>query len=285
MMSKPQTFWRNGGKKPTRCIFLFSYDVMGRIRMTPVDLVLIGIAAIAAGTVNAVAGGGTLITFPVLTALGIPPVAANITNTVALSPGYLGGTLAQAGDLKDQKTRLWLFIPIGILGGILGGLLLLNTGERLFRQMVPVLILLASALLAVQDRIRLYLQKRKGEAQGMGMHLWGVIPALLAAVYGGYFGAGVSVIVLAVLGLMLDDSLTRLNALKQAMSFAINAAAAVFFLFSGKVVWIAAIVMATGSVLGGILGGKLASRIRPATLRWTVVFIGLIVSIIYFVQR
>lgn len=253
--------------------------------MTPVDLVLIGIAAMAAGAVNAVAGGGTLITFPVLTALGIPPVAANITNTVALSPGYLGGTLAQATDLKDQKSRLWLFLPIGIIGGVLGGLLLLNTGERLFRQMVPVLILLASALLAVQDRIRLYLQKRNGATQGMGLHLWGLIPALLAAIYGGYFGAGVSVIVLAVLGLMLEDSLTRLNALKQAMSFAINAAAAVFFLFSGKVVWVVAIVMAAGSILGGILGGKLAGRIRPTTLRWTVVVIGLIVSIIYFVQR
>src|SRR5512137_609093 len=110
------------------------------------ELLLAGLAALAAGAVNALAGGGTLITFPTLTFLGVPAVAANVTNTVALCPGYLGGTLAQKKDLQGQKSRLWLFLPAGAVGGILGGVLLLNTGEKLFSELVPVLILLASGL-------------------------------------------------------------------------------------------------------------------------------------------
>src|SRR6187455_273104 len=118
------------------------------------SLVWIGLSAVAAGLVNALAGGGTLITFPMLTFLGVPAVAANITNTVALCPGYFGGTLAQWKDLRGQQDRLWLVVPASIVGGVLGGFLLLQTGERLFRELVPYLILLASALLAIQDSVR-----------------------------------------------------------------------------------------------------------------------------------
>src|SRR5919108_2933733 len=127
------------------------------------EFVLIGLAAIAAGAVNALAGGGTLITFPMLIALGVPAVAANVTNTVALCPGYFGGTMAQWNDLRGQKNRLWLVVPASIVGGVLGGFLLLQTGERLFRELVPYLILLASALLAMQDPIRAWLTRRLGE--------------------------------------------------------------------------------------------------------------------------
>lgn len=249
--------------------------------MNALDLFLVGLAAVAAGAVNALAGGGTLITFPVLTALGIPPVSANVTNTVALSPGYLGATLAQAKDLHGQKMRLWVFVPAGVVGGVVGGILLLNTGERVFRTLVPVLILIASGLLAVQERLRAWLVNRAEKAGSSTSNAWGALAAGLAAVYGGYFGAGLSVIVLAVLGLALDDSLTRLNALKQAISFSVNVAAAVFFLFSGKVVWQAVAVMAAGSIAGGILGGKMAGRIKPSTLRWIVVTIGVIVAALY----
>jgi uncharacterized membrane protein YfcA len=109
-----------------------------------IEFVLVGLAAIAAGAVNALAGGGTLITFPMLTFLGVPAVAANITNTVALCPGYFGGTIAQRNDLQGRKNRLWLIVPASIVGGVIGGFLLLRTGERLFRELVPYLILLAS---------------------------------------------------------------------------------------------------------------------------------------------
>ncbi|MCA9959054.1 MAG: sulfite exporter TauE/SafE family protein [Anaerolineales bacterium] len=249
-----------------------------------IQYILVGLAAVAAGAINALAGGGTLITFPMLTAVGIPAVAANVTNTVALSPGYLGATLAQLGDLRDQKKR-WLVLPASVVGGLVGGILLLNTGEKLFRDLVPYLILLASGLLAVQDRVRAWLLRRAEErGTAVPTEQWAILPVALAAVYGGYFGAGLSVIVLAVLGLTLDDSLTRLNALKQAISFSVNIAAAIFFIFSGKVVWSAALVMAVGALIGGALGGRLAGRIKPLTLRRVVVVIGVAVAVIYLVR-
>lgn len=249
-----------------------------------IEFVIVGLGAIAAGAVNALAGGGTLITFPMLTFLGVPAVAANITNTVALCPGYFGGTLAQWNDLQGQKDRLWLIVPAGIVGGILGGFLLLQTGERLFRDLVPYLILLASLLLAIQDPVRRWLTRRTKEGQSGGLERLTWLPVGLASIYGGYFGAGLSVIVLSALGLTLEDSLTRLNALKQAVAFTVNLAAAIFFLFSGQVIWSAALVMAVGALIGGILGGRLAGRIKPATLRLTVVLIGVVIAIIYFVR-
>jgi uncharacterized protein len=218
---------------------------------------------VAAGGVNALAGGGTLITFPMLTAVGLPAVAANVTNTVALCPGYLGATLAQSKDLREQKGRLCILLPAGILGGVIGGILLLNTGERLFRALVPFLILLASGLLVVQDWLHNWLVRRSGQAGTSRLiEKAAVLPVGLAAIYGGYFGAGLSVIVLAVLGLMFDDLLTRLNALKQAIALSVNVAAAIFFLFSGQVVWSAVLVMAIGALTGGELGGRMASRIK-----------------------
>jgi uncharacterized membrane protein YfcA len=244
-----------------------------------------GLAAIVAGLINALAGGGTLITFPVLMAIGLPAVSANVTNTVALCPGYLGGTLAQSKDLQDQKKRLWITLPAAVLGGLAGGILLLRTGEKLFTDLVPFLILLASTLLAIQNPVRAWLTRRQEQGKAKpATALWAFIPVLLAAIYGGYFGAGLSVIVLAVLGLIMNDSLTRLNALKQGIAFATNVAAALFFVFSGKVVWSVALVMAVGALLGGALGGRLASKIKPATLRWLVVTIGFTVGIIYLIK-
>jgi len=253
--------------------------------LTPLNYLLISLAALAAGAVNALAGGGTLITFPMLTFLGIPAVSANVTNTVALSPGYFGGTMAQLNDLRGQGKRLMLIIPAGIVGGIIGGYLLLQTGEKLFKELVPYLILLASLLLAIQDPARAWLTKRMATGQDANnLEKWTWLPLGLASVYGGYFGAGLGVMLLAALGLTLNDTLTRLNALKQATSLSVNVAAAIFFIFSGKVVWSAALVMAVGALIGGALGGRLAGRIKPSTLRWTVVTIGVIISIVYFVR-
>lgn len=251
----------------------------------PYEFVLVALAAVGAGFVNALAGGGTLITFPTLMAIGVPAVAANVTNTVALCPGYLGATFAQSKDLQGQRRRMWLVLPAGIIGGVLGGVLLLSTEERVFRTLVPFLILLASALLAVQNPVRAWLQRqsahRNGTRSSEGVAM---LPVGLAAVYGGYFGAGLSVIVLAVLGLFLSDSLTRLNALKQSVAFAVNIAAAVFFVFSGQVQWLLALVMAVGALLGGSLGGRLAGRIKASTLRWIVVTIGVVVATVYFIR-
>jgi len=253
------------------------------VALSAPDLALAGGAAVVAGAVNALAGGGTLITFPTLTALGLPAVAANVTNTIALAPGHLGATLAQKRDLAGQRARVRRLVPAALLGGLVGGVALLVTTERVFRQLVPFLILLASALLAVQEPVRKWLLRRLG-AHHASHEALAVLPVFAASIYGGYFGAGLSVIVLAALGLLIDDSLTRLNATKQAIGFTANGAAAALFLFSGQVHWLAALVMAVAAVAGGAAGGRLAGRVRPATLRLVVVTVGVVVGIIYLVR-
>jgi uncharacterized membrane protein YfcA len=252
--------------------------------LSPAGLAVAALAAVAAGVVNALAGGGTLITFPTLTALGLPAVAANVTNTIAMAPGHLGATLAQRRDLAGQRARVLRLVPAALGGGLVGGLLLLFTSERVFRQLVPFLILLASALLAVQEPLRARLLRRLGAHSHASHEALAVLPVFAASIYGGYFGAGLSVIVLAALGLLIDDSLTHLNATKQAIGFAANVAAAVLFLFSGHVVWTTGLVMAVGAVGGGALGGRIAGRVRPATLRLVVVTIGVLVGLAYLLR-
>jgi uncharacterized membrane protein YfcA len=242
---------------------------------------MLALAAVGAGAINALAGGGSILTFPALIAAGLPPVSANITNTVALFPGYIGGVIGQARDLKGQSRRLWLLAPAALIGGLAGGMLILISSERLFEALVPWLLIGGCVLLGIQNRVRAALQRRSG-VLGIG---WAIVPILLAAVYGGYFGAGLSVIFLAVLGLTLDDSLTRLNGLKQALALCANLSAMLLFLGSGKLVWSAALVMAAGSLVGGALGGRLASVISPKALRAIVIAIGIGVAILFLVRR
>jgi uncharacterized protein len=249
------------------------------------DFVLVGFAALAAGAINALAGGGTLITFPTLLALGVPPITANVTNTVALCPGFMGGILAQLKDLAGQRRRFWIFLGVSAIGGVIGSLLLLRAGERAFMALVPYLILIASCLLAVQGLIQIWLARRSIKLDDKPKsEIWVVVLIGLAAIYGGYFGVAMSVVVLSLLGLMINDTLTRLNAIKQTVALGANGAAAVLFIFSGKVVWLIALVMAVGALIGGTLGGRLAGRIKPDTLRWTVVSIGIVLAIIYFIR-
>lgn len=251
--------------------------------MSGLDYALVGFAAVAAGAINALAGGGTLITFPTLLALGVPPITANVTNTVALCPGFIGGILAQLKDLRGQRRRFWTFLGVSALGGVAGSILLLRTGERIFMELVPFLILSASCLLAVQGFVRAWLVRRSVKARtAPGSETLAVVLVGMASIYGGYFGVAMSVVVLSLLGVLVDDNLTRLNAIKQAVAFGANGAAAVLFIFSGRVEWTIALVMAMGALIGGTLGGRLAGHIKPDTLRWTVVSIGTILAIFYF---
>ena len=250
--------------------------------LTGLDLLWLALAAVAAGLVNALAGGGSLISFPALTAVGLAPLLANVTNTVALFPGYLGATLAQRQQLAGQGRRLRQLLPVAALGGLVGGLLLLHTDSGLFDQLVPGLILSGSLLLAIQGRVRAWVVVRSVRRGSGPSERWACGPVFLAAVYGGYFGAGLSVIVLAVLAMALEDDLTRLNGLKQAIAFVTNLAAAALFLYSGQLSWPAVIVMAGGALVGGALGGRLAGRIDPGALRALVVIVGLVVALLYF---
>lgn len=238
-------------------------------------------AALVAGAVNAIAGGGSLITFPALLAGGLSAVTASATNTVALCPGYLGAVLAQRADLVGQGARARPLVIAGGAGGALGAVLLLRTGEAAFSTVVPYLLLFAASLLAVQGRVRRWLVARGGRGRG---EAWAALPVGLAAIYGGYFGAGLGVILLAAAAVAIGDSLPRLNALKQAVSLAVNVAAAIVLAVAGPVDWPLAAVMLASSAAGGAAGGRLASRIPAEALRWTVVVGATGVAVVYLVR-
>ena len=242
------------------------------------------IAAFFAGLINALAGGGTLVSFPALLALGIPPVTANITNTLALCPGYCGGMIAQRKEFASQKNRIRQILPVCIIGGLFGGFLLIHSDESSFRALIPYLILFATVLLAVQDRVKqVMLTGSYHKSHPRLVTGGGFLLLFLAALYGGYFGAGVSVIIIAVLGLLYDDSLVSLNILKLIISFSVNLAASVYFIFTGKIEWALVVIMSIGSVCGGLVGGTFVEMVHPELFRWIIIGLGLCISGWYFV--
>lgn len=238
-------------------------------------------AAVGAGAVNALAGGGTLISFPVLTAIGVPSVNANATNTVALCPGYVGGTWALRREIGASGEALRTRLVVSGIGGVVGALLLLFTSNAVFRSIVPFLILVSCLLLAVQDPLRRWVARHRGDGDLRAAELGGVF---VAGAYGGYFGAGLGIMLIAVLGLFSNVPFNQLNAVKQPMAAAVNLAAAAFLVFSGKVEWTLAAVMAPAALLGGAAGGRLSTYLPANRFRWVVVTIGLVVSVIYLVR-
>lgn len=237
-------------------------------------------AAVAAGGVNAIAGGGTLISFPVMTAVGVPTVRANATNTVSLCPGYIGGTWAQRADLRDMGGRVRTSLIVSAVSGLIGSILLVLSSEAMFRSIVPYLIIAACVLLAVQVPLRTILFGRQRQEQ----RIFELAAIAASSVYGGYFGAGLGIMLIAVLGLFSDAPLTKVNALKQLLSVAVNLSAAAFLTFSGKVEWSLVAVMAPASLIGGHVGGRLVSVIKPGVLRVVVVIYGLVVAIVYLTR-
>lgn len=255
---------------------------------TWVHLALAALAGLVGGTVNSLAGGGTLITFPALTALGVPALQANVTNTMALIPGYLSGAFAQRGALISQRRKVLISVPAAAAGGLLGGWILLRTDAGTFEKLVPWLVLLATLLLAFETRIKqavTRLSHRQPEmgASGSDLALAGVV--LVGASYGGFFGAGLGIVVLALMGLVMSETLTRINAVKQTVSLVSNFAAAMLFYGSGLVEWPAAIALGIGSFVGGEFGGLFASKVNPHMLRIVVVLLGLAISVAFFVKH
>jgi len=198
-----------------------------------------------------------------------------------MCPGYLGATLAQRRQLAGQGPRMARVLPFAALGGIAGALLLLVTDPRAFDVVVPFLLVFASLLLAGQERLRRWLIGRTRHAHASW---WAALPVGIASIYGGYFGAGLGVIVLAALAIVLADSLVRVNALKQTVSLVVNGAAAGVYVISGRVDWSVAGVMFVGSLIGGAIGGAIAARVPGNLLRWLVVTVGLAVAGIYFAK-
>jgi uncharacterized protein len=244
------------------------------ISFTPFHVVLLILAGFAAGVFNGIAGGGSLISFPVLLALGFPALTANITNTVGIWPGYLGGAAGFRNEISDQWGRLARLSPVAAGGAILGAILLLTTSSADFTRIAPWLVLGASLLFAVQPLLRRALQ-------GTGNAPTSLHPAVLAAgifaasVYGGYFGAGMGVMLLAILGLCLPDSITRSSGLRTLLSILVNGVAAIVFLIHGGLVWKAVGLLAIGGSVGGWVGARVAVSIPGTVLRAVVVVVGL----------
>ncbi len=244
--------------------------------MTPVEAGAILLAGVGAGTINTVVGSGTLLTFPTLLAFGVPPVTANITNTVGLVPGTASGTLAGRPELVGQAPLVRRLVPVSLVGGVLGALLLLVLPESAFAAIVPALIALGVVLVVLQPRISAWVARRH-EAVG-GVPATGapwVRPAVLAAgVYGGYFGAAQGVLLMAVLGNGVADTLNRLNATKNLLALVVNGVAAVVFVALEPVDWPVAGLIAAGSVVGGLFGARIGRRLPPTALRAVIAVVG-----------
>jgi uncharacterized protein len=234
-------------------------------------------AGMAAGAINAVVGSGTLITFPTLLAFGYAPVLANVTNNIGVLPGSITGAWAYRRELAGQKARVMRLAGMSATGGLIGAILLLELPESAFDAVVPALILLACVLVMIQPWLsRKVAQRERAVAHGGVPALGGT---LLTGVYGGYFGAAQGVLLMAVLGIFIDDELQRLNAVKNVLAGLVNAVAAVLFVAVSEVAWGAAAMIAIGSTAGGQLGGMFGRRLSPAVLRGIIVVVGVTAAV------
>ena len=242
-------------------------------------------AAFAAGAINSVAGGGSLISFPALIAAGYPSKTANVTNTVALWPGYIGGSIGYRGELERQRKRIVALTVPSVAGALLGSAILLATPDSAFDAIVPFLILFACALMAFQDPLGRFAQThRLGSRADDHVPLTLHLAIVLLAMYGAYFGAGLGIMTLAVLGILLPDDIQHSNALKGLLSALINMVAVVYFGLFGPVEWLPAFVMAAGALAGGYYGVGIARRLGRKWLRVTVISYGVFVALVLLVR-
>jgi len=251
--------------------------------VTWLEAVGIFLAGIVAGTINTVVGSGSLISFPTLLAAGLDPVTANVTNTVGLVPGSLSGAVGYRRELRGQQRRLVRLGAAGLIGGLIGGVLLLVLDEGVFQAVVPVLIVLACLLVVAQPRLIGWVRGRRDGRRPADAGSWLTWVFILAAsVYGGYFGAAQGVLYMAVLGLGVDDSWQRLNAVKNVVAVGVNGVAALLFALVADVEWAMAGVLAAGAIVGGQVGASVGRRLPDWALRGVIVLIG-VVAVVAFV--
>ena len=243
--------------------------------MTVLEAVAIFAAGIVAGTINTVVGSGTLFTFPVLLAFGYAPVTANVSNTIGLVPGSASGAFGLRRELVGQQRRLALLASFSVAGGVLGAVLLLTLPASAFKDIVPVFILMALLLIVFQSRINRFLESR-GSSRGERAGPLALAGVFASGIYGGYFGAAQGILVLAILGLSIEDRLHRLNALKVVMTGSVNLVSGIVFVFAAHVAWAPAGLIAGGSVLGGVLGARIGRRLSPRVLRGVIVVVGIV---------
>ena len=242
--------------------------------MTPLQALLVVLAGVAAGTINTVVGSGSLITFPTLLAVGYPPVLANVSNCLGMVPGGVTGVLGYRRELAGQRARLVRLGVASALGGTLGAALLLVLPAAVFKAVVPVLVLLGCVLVVLQPVIVARLHRRPGAPPHGGPLTWVLVG--LTGVYGGYFGAAQGVLLVAVLGLTLDETLQRVNAAKNLLALIVNGIAGAFFVLVTDVSWLAAGLLAVGTALGGVVGSTVGRRLPDPLLRGVIVVVGIV---------
>jgi len=237
------------------------------------DAILITLSGLGAGLINTVVGSGSLITFPTLIGLGYPPVLANVSNNIGLVPGALSGVIGYRRELVGQGSRLRRLVPASVAGGLAGAILLLHLSPGVFRRVVIVLILVALVLVVLQPTISRRLAARHGSRTKVTIAL--TLFVGVAGIYGGYFGAAQGIILIALLGIFLDDHLQRLNATKNVLAMSVNLVASFVFLVSTDIDWKIVGCIAVGSVIGGQLGATVGRRLDPRVLRAVIVVVGL----------
>jgi uncharacterized membrane protein YfcA len=244
--------------------------------VTLLEAIAVLLAGVAAGTINTVVGSGTLVTFPALLAVGLSPVTANVSNTVGLVFGSVSGAWGYRAELAGQRSRLLRLGSASLIGGLVGGVLLLVLPSSAFDTIVPILIGLGVVLVLLGPRISARVAARAEARGGLPHHGAGwVWPAVGGAgVYGGYFGAAQGVLLMAILGIGVDDTLQRHNATKNVLAAIVNGVAAVLFVVVAHVEWRAAALVAVGSVVGGQLGATVGRRLSPNLLRAVIVVVG-----------
>jgi uncharacterized membrane protein YfcA len=247
------------------------------------------LAGCTAGLMNSIAGGGTLVTFPALVFTGLSPIIANATSTVALLPGTAGSTAGYRKKIRGVSRWLKVFTPVSLLGGLLGGILLVRTPSRVFDGLVPFLILFATILFMAHSSFSKFFGMRSRALHGSTPSRTWVIGAVVfqfaVAVYGGYFGAGIGILMLASLGILGFEDVHEMNTVKVILGFLINVIAAAYFVASGLIDWPSAGVMAAGTVIGGYGGAHLAQRIPQVTIRRLITAIGLLISAVMFSRQ
>ncbi|WP_433758235.1 sulfite exporter TauE/SafE family protein [Nocardia sp. CA-135398] len=234
-------------------------------------------AGIAAGGINTIVGSGTLITFPVLLAFGIPPVTANVSNTIGLVPGGVSGAYGYRRELEGQRARLVRLGSASLLGGTTGAILLLVLPAAAFKAIVPVLIIAALILVVVQPRLARWVKERRAADTGPAPEHGGLIlyvAIFLCGIYGGYFGAAQGVLLIGLLGVFVHEDIQRLNGVKNVLGLLVNAVSAVVFTVIADVDWRVAALIAVGSIIGGVLGAKMGRRMPPTALRAVIVVVG-----------
>lgn len=249
--------------------------------MSVVDGLLVLLAALGAGTINAVVGSGSLITFPTLLAVGYPPVLANVSNNIGMVPGGLAGTWGYRSELGGQRGRLLMLATMSCLGGVTGAVLLLVLPASSFRAIVPVLLAIAVTLVLVQPRMQTALARRRerlGRPPEQGSTVTAMTGVGLAGVYGGYFGGAQGVLLVGLLGSVLPESLQRVNAMKNLLATCVNLIAAVVFVMVARneIDWFVVAIIAVGSATGGLLGARIGRRLPQRVLRAVIVVVGVI---------